>query len=94
MVDVIEVAGNVCLDQVVVFPQLRLDGEFVHGVQYSHTVTIPITAVGEILLKDGFQDAFDCHLQQLIWCGRNRQGTPRAMPGSVAVSVLQRRYIL
>jgi hypothetical protein len=50
---------------------LQLDGKFVHGVQYSNAGAVTIATVQEILLENGFQNAFDSNLQQLILGGWN-----------------------
>ena len=34
-VDIIEVTGNISLDQIVVFSKLQLVGDFVHSIEYS-----------------------------------------------------------
>ena len=80
MVDVVEVTRDVCLDQVVVLSELQLDGEFVHSVEYSNAGAIPVATVQKVLLKDGFKDAFDRDLQQLVLGGRYSQWAQFAIP--------------
>ena len=70
MLQVVEETLDIGFDHVVVGAELELDGELIHGVQRPDLRAVAVGAAQEVLLIDGFENAFDGQLQQLVFRGR------------------------
>jgi len=75
MIYSIEEASDVRFHYPAVFLSLKRPGKVLTGSPWAATRTIPIACVQEILLIDSFEDFGYCDLHELVFSGRDAQGT-------------------
>jgi hypothetical protein len=79
MIDVVEKALDIGLDDEVVTAELEATSEFINSVESPSFRTVPIATDQEVLFVDGFEKSGDRKLQQLVFDYRDAKWTHTAV---------------
>ena len=80
MIDFVEKASDVSLDDIVDILLLNRPAQLVKTLVWTPTWAVSITAVLEGLFIDWFQDPFDRQLNHLVLKAANHNGRPLTLP--------------